>query len=175
MQQLDRIDVLTTRLAATDRRALSQAWYSALHLADHAPNSAHGPSARVARPPACALVSRAGSSPAPRRVTSAAVAPSFARTHAGRRDVAAHAPERRAPKTALAHRLERALLRRGQSEPQAFTLRAGVGRVRLMVRSDGVRTRVVAICAPGARERVERALAQARFALTGRAVTAEVA
>jgi hypothetical protein len=43
------------------------------------------------------------------------------------------------------------------------------------VRSDGARTRVVAVCAPPLRERVERALAQARFALAGCGVRAEVA
>ena len=33
MQQTTRVAVLATQLAQTDRRALSQAWYSALHLA----------------------------------------------------------------------------------------------------------------------------------------------
>ncbi len=47
--------------------------------------------------------------------------------------------------------------------------------MRILVRSDGVRTRLVALCAPPLRERVERALAQARFALAARGVRAEVA
>ena len=45
----------------------------------------------------------------------------------------------------------------------------------VLVRSDGERTRVVAVCAPSLRERVERALAHVRFALAGSGVRAEVA
>ncbi len=45
MQHTDRIDVLTTQLAETDRRALSQAWYSALHLAERPPRAARSAAA----------------------------------------------------------------------------------------------------------------------------------
>ena len=57
----------------------------------------------------------------------------------------------------------------------SFTVPAAGGRVQLVVRCDGTRTRVVAVCAPALRERVERALAQARFALAGCGVRAEAA
>ncbi|MDB5069967.1 MAG: hypothetical protein JWM87_1078, partial [Candidatus Eremiobacteraeota bacterium] len=57
----------------------------------------------------------------------------------------------------------------------SFTIQAAGGRVHLVVRSDGERTRVVAVCAPSLRERVERALAHVRFVLVGGGVRAEVA
>ena len=52
-------------------------------------------------------------------------------------------------------------------------IRAANGRVHVVVRSAAGGTRVVAVCEPALRERVERALAQARFALAGRAVRVE--
>ena len=57
----------------------------------------------------------------------------------------------------------------------SFTVQAAGGRVHVVVRSDGARTRVVAVCAPPLRERVERALAYVRCMLTGSGVRAEVA
>ena len=88
---------------------------------------------------------------------------------------AAAVPERRAPKTELARCIERGLTRRLPRAAAAFAVRGAGGRVALIVRTDGARTRVVAVCAPPLRERVERALAHARFALAGRGVRAEVA
>jgi hypothetical protein len=180
MQQTDRIDVLTTQLAATDRRALSQAWYSALHLAER---SAQGSRAIAARcGPAASSVAREPVPRTPLRAPSAAHAAAARRRTAvrGRETphravVASSRTERREPKTALAQHLERALIRRVPRAPAtSFALRAGLGRVHLLVRSDGQRTRVIAVCSPSVRERVERALAQARFALAGRGVAAEV-
>ncbi len=49
--------------------------------------------------------------------------------------------------------------------PASLALKVGDGRVQLLVRSDGAATRVVALCPPHLRERVDRALAHARFAL----------
>ncbi|MEA2720100.1 MAG: hypothetical protein QOJ39_1964, partial [Candidatus Eremiobacteraeota bacterium] len=49
MQQTNGVAVLATHLAHTDRRALSQAWYSALHLADHAPPPPRGRLASAAQ------------------------------------------------------------------------------------------------------------------------------
>jgi hypothetical protein len=173
MQQIDRIDVLTTRLAATDRRALSQAWYSALHLAERSSSAMRSAGARSAPWPAGALPHRSGWLPVPRRAPATVAAPACARGPSARRGGVALGSERRAAKTALAGRLERALVRRAADN--AFTLRAGAGRVHLIVRSEGTRMRVVAICAPAARERVERALAQARFVLAGHGLPLEVA
>ena len=177
MQRTDRIDVLTTQLAATDRRALSQAWYSALHLAEHpAPRTAS--TGRRAGTMRSVERSRAPSAPTPARVIAtparaAAVAP---RAVTRRGQVELVVAERRAAKSTLARKLERGLAQRaGRERPSSFALSTADGRIHLIVRTDGIRTRLVAICAPSLRDRVERALAQARFALAGRGVTAEVA
>jgi len=180
MQQTDRIDVLTTLLADTDRRALSQAWYSALHLAERSALGSRAIAARCGT--AASSVAREPVPRTPLRAVSAAHAapvryraPLRGRDTPHRAAAAASRPERREPKTALAQHLERALIRRVPRAPAtSFALRAGLGRVHLSVRSDGERTRVIAVCSPSVRERVERALAQARFALAGRGVAAEV-
>lgn len=200
MQQTTGVAVLATELPATDRRALSQAWYSALHLAERTPragSASHQPAgsanggasgfAHDARPAqgaahsdgasARGMAQRAASA---RRDASATHDTSVrARRHgAGApRDRSEPLAERRAPKSELAGRIERALAQRGRGMSASFALSAAGGRVRLLVRSDGARTRVVAVCAPPLRERVERALAQARFALAARgaSVRAEVA
>lgn len=176
MQHSDRIDVLTTQLAETDRRALSQAWYSALHVAERTPHPALRSVARREVTPAVAArraIPPRVSSPVSRAGTRA-VAAAVAETRRLRSGAGSDF-ERRVPKTALARRVEGVLARRVPGAFASFVLRNGDGRVRLVVRSDGARTRVFAICAPALRERVERALAQARFALAGRGVRAEVA
>jgi hypothetical protein len=178
MQHTTAVAVVATQLAGTDRRTLSQAWYSALHLAERAPAGRHAPLApaaattshgpRVARP----------NHQLPLRANAGAVATAAPRNAPARYagDSAPCACERRAPRTELARRIERGLTRRPPHAAAAsFAVRGPGGRVHLVVRTDGARTRVVAVCAPPLRERVERALAQARFALAGRGVRAEVA
>jgi hypothetical protein len=170
MQQTTSVAVLATHLAATDRRALSEAWYSALHLAaaPAARCAAAGRGAtaemrpvRDARPGEAPLRRPGAFDPRQRP-------PGAARVREGRPD---GDPERRAPKSELGRRLERALLRRLPRATQTqFALSAAGGRVHLLVRANGSRTRVVAVCAPALRERVERALAHARFALAARAI-----
>jgi hypothetical protein len=174
MQHTTGVAVVATHLADTDRRALSQAWYSALHLADHAPTKRRtliAPASRVAA---------AGGPSGPSDASP--IRPNDEPVHA--RDVARNAesrrggsadPGRRAARTELAQRIERALTRRPARAEASFAVRGPGGRVHLVVRTEGARTRVVAVCAPPLRERVERALAHARFALAGRGVRAEVA
>jgi hypothetical protein len=177
VQQTDRIDVLTTQLAQTDRRALSQAWYSALRVAECRPRMPCAAVTRISLPPFSTLVRQPASRTTSMRLPSGAnPARASSRESSGRGAGAVSGPERRLPKTALAWRLEHTLIRRAPCAGSAsFALRAGNGRVHLLVRSDGVRTRLIAVCAPSLRERVERALAHARFALVGRGVAAEVA
>jgi hypothetical protein len=172
MQQMTGVAVLATHLAETDRRTLSQAWYDALHLAGRAP------AGRTAPPRSHA----AGFVPAARTrvLEDAAVRASASGTalaarshHAARRD-GEFVLERRAPKSELARRIEHALARSTARTPSAsFAVNVAGGRVRILVRSDGERMRVVAVCAPPLRERVERAVAQARFALASRGIRAE--
>jgi hypothetical protein len=175
MQHTIGVAVVATHLAGTDRRALSQAWYSALHLAERPPAAMHAPSAaesfRAApsgtRNPSAAARQLANDTAREARRT--------ARGATVRHDPHAAGAERRIPKTELARRIERALTRRLPHTAASFAVRGGGGRVALIVRTDGAFTRIVAVCAPPLRERVERALAQARFALAARGVRTEVA
>jgi len=159
------VAVVATQLAQTDRRALSQAWYSALHLA-HAGNT-------------------------PRTVTRAAApaTPHGAPSH----DVHAHSPEartarlsperavraqratsplveRRGVPTDAMRRVERAVtsIARSARPRPSRTIAIDGGRVTLLVRVDPGATRIVALCREPLRPTVERALARARFALAVR-------
>ncbi len=70
MQHTTGVAVLATELPATDRRALSQAWYSALHLAERAPRARSAPPT----PPAHAHARRVaalGTAPPPRAAAGA--------------------------------------------------------------------------------------------------------
>ena len=178
MQHTTGVAVVATQLADTDRRALSQAWYSALHLAERPPAGAHAPLGRVpgAAPSGGSRCTR-GSNAAPRRgSTGGAVHARNAARDTSSRCEGSVAAERRATKTQLARRIEHELTRRPpRGATASFAVCGEGGRVRLVVRGDGALTRVIAVCAPPLRERVERALAQARFALAGCGVRAEVA
>lgn len=172
MLQTPGVAILATQLAATDRRSLSQAWYDALHVVTHDTRSAaeiaphRDARTRTARN--AVVSSRAERGRAGEMVTRAARAP-------GERQARGVAPDRRAPKSELARRIERVLARsRTQTIPSSFAIHAADGRVQILVRGDGERTRIVALCAPTLRERVDRALAQARFALAGRGVRSEI-
>lgn len=86
--------------------------------------------------------------------------------------------ERRKGGGELARRIERAIVKHVARAPQrtaAIAIDAGDGRVHLLVRTDRATTRIVALCAPHLRERVDRALAHARFALAAGGTRLEVA
>ncbi len=84
--------------------------------------------------------------------------------------------DRRGSASALAREIARELRERaGRDGTAQLVVRIGGGRVQLLLRSERGRTHVVALCAPALRERVERALARARFALAARGLRAEAA
>jgi hypothetical protein len=86
--------------------------------------------------------------------------------------------ERRALSSELARRIERAVVKhlaRGPQRSAAIVIDAGEGRVHLLVRIDPTATRIVALCSPQLRDRVDRALAHARFALAASGTRLEVA
>jgi hypothetical protein len=172
MQQTTGVAVLATHLAQTDRRALSQAWYDALHLAGTTPAPQRGAAPPpIDAPPTLVRNAHAGASPC---AADGPVAPRERRTGAALRDLAPLALERRAPKSELARRIERALAQHvPRAIPASFAVDAAGGRIRILVRTDGERTRILAVCTPPLRERVERALAQARFALASRGIRAD--
>jgi hypothetical protein len=158
------VAVVATRLPLIDRRALSQAWFSALHVAAapaHAPSTPrHGATTRIDP----ALV--------PRSVTADRPPAGGPPLTSGRRVPGAlGAPlaevERRRPVDPLARKMERAIVRGAATRPAQTTLAVGqgAGRVQLLVRTGGGTIRIVALCAPPLRERVDRALAAARFTL----------
>jgi hypothetical protein len=178
MQHPHGVAVVATHLAGIDRRALSQAWYSALHLAERAAPARRGASAAPS-PGAAAKVrggcrdesGRGAPVAAPRAVREPHPAP-----FSGRSGAHLTSAERRAPRCELARRIEHGVARRRTIDGGvAFAVRTGGARVHVLVRCCGARTRIVAVCSPPLRERVERALAQARFALAGRGAAAEVA
>jgi|HubBroStandDraft_2_1064218.scaffolds.fasta_scaffold627900_2 hypothetical protein len=169
MNASDGVAVIATQIAQTDRRALSEAWYSALHLAHDKPAARSSPAQHAA----------AGVRPAP--TVRVAPAPAHGervvtllptRTRRDANDRGGAAPERRRPVNETARRIERAVERLSARRPvpAAHTLDVAGGRVRLLVHHDGKALRIVAVCSSPLRDVVERALANARFALAGTGV-----
>jgi hypothetical protein len=162
------VAVVATQLAQTDRRALSQAWYSALHLADA---SAPPRRSRAAQSTAAPSTAHALEEQAPAAGVRSAAPMRPAAVPSGTREQRfAAASERRCAPSAAARRVERAVERiaRAPHRTGAQTIAIDGGRVRLLVRSDRGATRIVALCSEPLRAGVERALAHARFALAAR-------
>jgi len=155
-------DVLTAPLAEIDRRALSQAWYSALHLAG--PPAGSRP-AHVGRD-ASGSRTRAAAPAAPVRASRASVANARVARASRERPVCDIAADRRSPRSDLARRIERVAARPLAASRAAFFALCGpYGRVQILLRSHGGRTHLVAVCSREARVDVARALDQARYAL----------
>lgn len=159
--------VLAAPLAAIDRRSLSQAWYSALYGAQT--SSAAAP----AKAAPARTKERRARNPRPHdastRANRGVAPPRSAPAREGQPQAAA--PERRAPRSPLARKIERALL---QPKPAAhktsFALEGGAGRVKVLLRSSGSRVDLIAICPRNARKEVAAALAQARYSLALRGI-----
>jgi hypothetical protein len=162
--------IVTAPLAAVDRRSLSQAWYSALRLARE-------PQARVESARTTATnVSRdlAKRHPAPRdgsRTIGGGQATS-PRHLLRRAEVLTYAgPDRRADRSALARKIERAFLDPRREVRQAtFALEGSAARVHIALHTSGDHVRLCAVCPPSLRRVVGDALAQARFALSTRGI-----
>ncbi|MEO6835481.1 MAG: hypothetical protein ABI231_06190 [Candidatus Tumulicola sp.] len=170
MTQELRASILTAPLAAIDRRALSQAWYSALHLARRSASASPPsvPAKPVFTPAGFAKTSPTGTEPPGRSTFAPAV-----RTPARVRETPAEgiAADRRAPRSALARSIERAFLDpRWRLERSTFSVGDGGARVHVVLQTSRNRARLVAICPPAAKGAVARALAQARFALASRGI-----
>jgi hypothetical protein len=163
------VAVVATQLAHTDRRALSQAWYSALHLAAEAPalRATRGAAPAAARAAEPAHVRASVEAPrAPRPNSPPARAPRA-------RDGMPPLAERRSVPGDAARRLERAVARIGRRPRPGppHTVAIDGGRVTLLVRADSDVVRIVALCHAPLRATVERALAHARFTLAARGTT----
>ncbi len=156
--------ILSAPIAASDRRVLSQAWYSALYRANSkAPAAPRSPQLRVSnirapqneRPKPSAAARRL--SPPVRMVASTATMRP------------AMACERRSPRLQLARKMER-LVRHPQTKRAAatFVLDGARARVRVLVSVEGGRMRLIAICSKRVEKIVAAALAQARYAAASR-------
>ncbi len=173
-QQLG-FSVLTAPIAAIDRRALSQAWYSALHLAQQP--------AKVETTALSVAVDRREVQQThvafERRGSAVRTAPALhvqPEKKPVRRD--AVAIERRSLRSPLARKIEHAFLRPNVPATRAaFTIDGTDARVHVTMQRTRLGVQLVAVCPPHAREKVARALEQARYALAERgiAVTAQIA
>jgi hypothetical protein len=171
-QQLE-VSILAAPLAAIDRRALSQAWYSALHLA--AQDRRHIP-AHDCR--LCTVATPGEPKPPKDTDVSSARAP---------RARVQHTPQRKpvqittqsstirfsANRSAvpLSQRIERRFAHSTlQVKRATFSMGRGAARVHVILQTNGNVATLVALCRPQMRGVVARALAQARFALATRGV-----
>lgn len=162
------LNVLTAPLASVDRRALSQAWYSALY-GTGSQRAAEGAKPRANTMPQRAAAGRAGQAP-PAASHTAPVA--LEKHRVPERLTVAPAGDRRTPRAPLAKKIERALLRPGAAARSA-TFRIGKGRVHVVVQRLPNGLQLVALCARGAHASVAQALMQARFALAQRGISLE--
>ncbi|MBV9439669.1 MAG: hypothetical protein JOZ24_06735 [Candidatus Eremiobacteraeota bacterium] len=163
MPQTDRVAVVATHLAA-DRRALSEAWYSTLHLARRADRcvAAH-PRARVAAGRDVLAFARSCGRDVPGGAVRSLVCGARAARMAPARPETPPRPALPALARAVARAMAQPAAARRFALPAVVRLREG--RVQLHVRERGGHVEVIALCAPALRERVERALAEARVAL----------
>lgn len=162
--------VLTAPVAAIDRRGLSQAWYSALYRASGEPaRQAQARRGLLREKPYAANTIVKSSEP---RTHRAELSKAVAARKDG--DLVGSAVERRAPRSALARKIERALLHpAARTRKGFFTIEGPGGRVHILLREQGTRVQLIAICSPKAKTQVSAALEQARYALAARGVHIE--
>jgi hypothetical protein len=171
------VAVVTTTLAQTDRRALSQAWYSALHLAETTKPGA-GKTGAALPAPETSTAGRSEARGASQRLDPGARAGDDARRVVRRFAAPRESgipPERRLPAGALGRRIAKIIARPAAAPATARSQTVSVrgARIHVIVRTHGNATRIVALCPPPLEARVARALAQARFALAARGVRVE--
>lgn len=157
--------ILSAPIASADRRALSQAWYSALYRSNgKQPAAAAGAKAGYGRTAAAAVnCAKVSGAPAPTTVLRAA--------RAERNVPPAASSERRAPHLRLARQIEHLALRRESKRAAAtFVLDGTRARVRVLVVAGGGSVQLIAICSKRVHESVARALAQARYASAARGI-----
>lgn len=155
--------VIGAPVANADRRALSEAWYAALHV-QTTPEGGPAKGRHAGKPSGRQFGARLRTENALEgrgRITSA----SCKRTVQARiRQVPGW--ERTAPRATLARKIERLVL--GPQRPNysaTLTLDGDRGRVHIVIRVLASGVRIIAVCAPKAREVVREALLQARYAL----------
>jgi hypothetical protein len=168
------VSIVAAPLEAIDRRVLSQAWYSALHLAASAPPARNHTTVQrgsvAMRPPVCGR--------APSR-TSDAATPHFGQRctvrSIRRAEYVSDAPQpRRPPQSRLAARIERTFADTSLPRRATFSLGRGNARVHVVLQTTPTRTMLIALCRPELRADVGRALAQARAGLSARGIALDL-
>jgi len=164
--------VLSAPLAAADRRLFSQAWYSALYRTDTSAAAQTPPASREAAESCSRSKASARAQRAHELLRGLPARPASAQKAAG-----GYGGERRAPRLQLARKIARFVLQPHRKKLGAtFTIDGARGRVRVLVRADGDRVRLIALCSEPVKATVAAALAQARYALASRgtSITARV-
>lgn len=164
------VSILAAPLMAIDRRALSQAWYSALGLAPQARGCVER---RERHAKAFAYLVERGRrirpstqpiKPNPRPAST----PHRGASGPSREGIGAHP---RSPRAPLAVRIERAFAGAPDKPKRAtFSLGRGSARVHVLLQTKADCTILVALCRPEVRTIVGGALAQARVALAARGI-----
>lgn len=172
MTQQIGFSVLSAPLAAIDRRALSQAWYSALHLAK---DRAHSASVPPRVPVLATDASKRRTAVEERKQSETRPTETRAIKREHERTVCRPPLERRTARTALGRKIERCFVNPGQPVQRAtFTIDGTQARVHVTLQNRGGDLRIVAICPAAIREQVARALEEARYALAERGVVLRV-
>lgn len=171
-----KLTVIATRMPYIDRRSLSQAWFSTLHLASDGATRPAAPERRGSLPVTVAA-RRAPHESAPAASPHRnAPRPRVPETTSSRVD--AEIATRRTYDARMA-RAARATYERARSYPPfrtSLTLEAGGDRIHLLLRREGATLHVVALCRPEMAETVRRALACAdvHVRMRGEAIASSV-
>jgi hypothetical protein len=168
-------NVIAAPLAAIDRRALSQAWYSSLHMAEQRASHPAGKAPAAQRFDRSLTIERPTRALPTQRVAKNAKTTSRPAEAHGSMAREADA-ERRVSRSPLARTIERTFL-----HPQAGQRRAtfcvGSQKTRVYVAMQRLRgtLHLVAIAPPAVRAEVARALDEARYSLAERGIAISVA
>ncbi len=164
-----RYSVLSAPLAQIDRRALSQAWISALHLSQASSVHRAAPASRAT----CEAHRARSTAPLSPNATGTNARERTCNAHVERLAVAIAGGERRSPQSSLARRIVAILLApRNRTRRCTLALGGDKGRVHLLLGGSDRRLHLVALCASGVRTEVERALREVRYALAARGILA---
>lgn len=165
-------EIVARGLPYIDRRALSEAWYASLHMAEHERGAPPAISAAHAGSMASASGHCVLAAPsATHEVGAATACASQARLSRDRvLGVSLERCERRRPSLMLAARIAKAFTPAAARAGATFDIEYGGARVRVLMRCDSGNMRLFALCKPALRETVTRALDEARFLLASRGV-----
>jgi flagellar basal body rod protein FlgG len=176
MTQKLEVSILAAPLASIDRRALSQAWYSALRFA---PNTLPLPAVAkhhnvVAwpRPASARYAAEPSRPPAPQRYRAAAMPSKSGASRSGKEE---NDVRRVRVRPALEQRIERVFFNARSAPRRAtFSLGRGAARIHVILQTNGRRTTLLALCRPEMRPLVAEALSRARIALAARNIGVEM-